>query len=78
MDELFSIPPCDSPRLAWMKKHGVTIGPNNNFVATDSDDFRYGYSLIAECSLGAGYGNTDDEAIVDLAKRSGLKLWNES
>lgn len=77
MNELFEVPHTESPRLKWIKKHRVTVH-ENIFKPTHSDDFRFAYTRRADspdaCS---GYGNTDDEAILDLAKRRGWKLWNE-
>ena len=76
MNELFDIPETKSPRLKWMEAHLIAVG-ENIFTPTHSDDFRHGYTRRADCATGSGYGNTDDEALVDLAKRQGWRLWNE-
>ena len=67
-----------SPRLLWMERHGVTVGPLK-FKPTHSDDFRFAYSVIAVGKQGSehGYGNTEDDAIIDWAKANGVRLWNE-
>lgn len=76
MNELFSdLPEVLSPRLLWIREHGVSVGPNI-FTPTHSDDFRLAYSIVAKCPAKFGYGNTEDEAIVALALANGWKLWN--
>ena len=69
----------DSPRLAWMKKYGVTVRD-----ATE-DDRAFGLEdsvlYVAECNTPreptgecpCGFGATKDEAIASL----GIPLWNE-
>lgn len=82
-DDLF--PDClqDSPRLAWMKRHGVTVRPTTMFervCIAEADDI----NAVAECLFMAsmakpngnsrhGLGPTEDEAIAAL----GIPLWNE-
>lgn len=73
-DNLFDIPEQLSPRLAWMKKHDIRINKDDNrddkriwrACGEDQDDDTF-----------EGYGSTEDEAIVDIAKKLHLKLWNE-
>lgn len=87
MKELFEIQPCDSPRLKWMKKHGVHTMHNKGVNPGDECDVT-GETLYPWCAyVGVnvfpkpegllGCGNTEDEAICELAKRRGWKLWNE-
>lgn len=59
-----------------MKHHEVTVS-KNIFTPTHSDDFRLAYSVVAKSPHGNGYGNTEDESLVDFAKRQGVRLWNE-
>lgn len=91
-DELFcsDVGKADSPRLAWMKKHGVIT------YRTPFDPFDYlaGVSENAEMTLNQrrdwfadetaqmgdtriGIGMSEDEALAELAKRRGIPLWNE-
>ena len=80
--ELFIMPPCDSPRLKWFKKHGVKFLYTTNEVG-DEDEFGnelwpvYAFTepLCKETSFGAA---TEDEALAKLAIKNGLKLWNEA
>ena len=76
MSELFLIETSESPRLKWLKKHGIATG-ENVFTPTHSDDYRYTYSRRADCAAGYGYGNSDEEAVLDLAVKQGWKLWNQ-
>ncbi len=79
-DSLFEIPEQLSPRLAWMREHGVTTRhcPGEwtcEFTGTEgpcwiaSDDFSDPLNFTS--------GDTEDEAIVALAKENGWPLWNE-
>ena len=67
-DDLF--PDCrhDSPRLAWMKRHGIRI------VATDE-------LLIGEFAATDGsataYGDSEYDALAFLAHFKGIPLWDE-
>lgn len=65
-DELFSIPPSDSPRLAWMKRHGVHTQQQAN-----------GSWYAWHNGAGDGKGDTEDEAIYAMAINAGIRLWNE-
>jgi len=65
MSELFNLPPSESPRLAWMKRHGVyTAQVRDSWMAFISD----GTSTLED---------TEDEAIVALATANGWLLWHE-
>ena len=71
MTELFDyIPESKSPRLLWMERYGVETG------GPDEDDEFWAKAYCAGIER-YGYGQTEDEAICNLAKRSGWKLWNE-
>jgi hypothetical protein len=88
MNELFTIQPQDSPMLAWLKKHRVST-KHNESIEPDEECLETGETLFPWCAfVGAntfpkpdglmGCGNTEHEAIVDLAIKRGLKLWNET
>jgi hypothetical protein len=71
----------DSPRLAWLKRHDVSVDKEWDdyfdefvFVAKimklyTGGIYRYSYMV--------GKGDTEDDALCDLAKKHGLRLWNE-
>lgn len=64
-DNLFDIPETKSPRLIWMERHGIkTQEIKGSWAATAS---------IFSCN-----GDTENDAIVSLAKKMNIKLWNES
>jgi len=71
--ELFdSLPPTLSPRLQWIEKHGVWT-KRSEFV-----DFHQPEAAWTATAAGlTGTGPTEDAAIVELAKRMGIKLWME-
>lgn len=77
----------DSPRLAWMKEHRL------HCFATDADaieDYTAGYddelAPFACCTddemyrlsyRATGFGNTEEEACDDWARKHHVKTWNE-
>ena len=65
-----------SPKLRWMERHGVTVGPLE-FKPSHPDDFRHAFSVIAEGRGFAGYGNSEQEALRNWAKAAMVRLWNE-
>lgn len=73
MNELFQITESKSPRLLWMEKHGV--------LTSTATDCAYDPPLVTNHAsatvIFVGKGETKDAAIVDLAKRMGIPLWNE-
>ena len=70
MSELFEIPNTLSPRLAWLDKHGIwTREADGNPTVSER--------WIAEAGGKKSRGADEDEAIVNLAKLMGIKLWNE-
>lgn len=72
MNELFQIPETKSPRLLWIEKHGVWTSRVKHIDAPNQSE-----AWKAEAAGHVGVGPTEDDAIVDLAKRMKLKLWNE-
>jgi len=73
MSELFNIPESKLPRLQWIDKHGVWTSPTK-FI----DDPNPRQAWTATSAGINGVGPTEDDAIVDLAKHMGIKLWMES
>lgn len=66
---LFDLPESKSPRLMWMEKHGVW---------TAEITMRGRFQWWEATSNGiTGKGATEDDAIVDLAIKLEIKLWNE-
>lgn len=92
MSELFPIEAVtqDSPRLAWMKRHGVITlhhapghcpatwfaGFQSWWPTLTSDDF-FATETGANGDSRIGEGDTEDEALAALASNAGLRLWNE-
>lgn len=75
MKELFTITPCDSPRLKWMKKYEIQTFDRGVGGSDELVDFE-------RWSAGCGESNyvdgaTEDEAIANWAKAHGVPLWNE-
>lgn len=92
-DELFPAEAVqmDSPRIIWMRKHKVLTyhslaGEDGACWFAAFDEGEYIYEDMADffCQhLGAtgdsecGEGATEDDAIAHLARRAGIRLWNE-
>lgn len=73
----------DSPRVVWMKKHGVKthncpdLAPIN-WCAWERSNYPNGdENGIPNNPELCGYGPTEDDAIADMARLTKLKLWNE-
>ena len=67
--DLFTLPETPSPRLAWMRRHGIE-------TATDLIEWIAWQPCAGEPDVEAT-GPTEDDAICELAKKLGLRLWNE-
>lgn len=90
-DLLFEVPTVLSPRLKWMASSGILTHHTEGFGETawmalmpfDKDKGKDIMTIFAEsCRLydesgQCQYGPTEDDAIVALAKKLNLKLWNE-
>lgn len=74
MSELFEIPETLSPRLEWMRKHGIEV-MDDAFDAFEGRD-RWIAFLGPDPGVNE-YGETKDEALARLAARLEIKLWNE-
>lgn len=88
MNELFPAEAVamDSPRLAWMKRHDVrihhspTLCPDSPFCVWLPSNDAYpdlGAKGVPNNPSECGYGITEGDALEELAKLNGLKLWNE-
>lgn len=86
-DELFTIELQDSPRLAWLKNHEVKIIRNQG-VSPGDECPESGEPIYPWCAFVGesefpkpdgwmGCGDSEHEAIVDLAIKRGWRLWNE-
>ena len=69
MNELFQIEETKSPRLKWLDQHGVWTAE-----ITLRGKFQWWEATAAGI---IGKGETEDAAIVELAKNMEIKLWNE-
>ena len=80
-DELFDVSSVqqDSPRLAWCKKHNVQklYSPGECWKPWSAWVGDLGDCLSMYGDHGVGVGDTEDEALADLANKRGIKLWNE-
>lgn len=70
-DLLFDAPEQPSPRLAWMRKHNI-------HVRRDPEEGEWVASTQGPTGVNYwGFGETEDEAMAELALKRGWKLWNE-
>ena len=69
MSELFQIEETKSLRLQWMDFHGVRT--------SEIHSHNPNAAWKAEAAGHDVFGPTEDAAIVELAKKMGIKLWNE-
>lgn len=79
MSELFDLPESKSPRLQWMERHGITVrryGPHDCGKPGWQDNEWFAMGKV-HLNYEIGYGDTEDEAITQLALKLGIKLWNE-
>lgn len=74
MSELFQIEETLSPRLKWMRENQIET-ESDAFDAYTGEDrwIAYRYEDFGDNE----FGDTEDEAIVALAKKLNVKLWNE-
>lgn len=76
--ELFTVPPCASPRLKWLRGHGV-----ETYCSGKSEDFdgqpwnAWDNQSGLRPPLDAETGATEHDAIVALAIKRGWRLWGE-
>ena len=91
MNELFPVTDDPSPRLRWLRAHQVQTRHFPEVTPGDEDEFgneQYPWlAAVGELDGATGFhlatsnrvgvGQTEHEAIVDLALKRGWKLWNE-
>ena len=75
MTELFDLPETKSPRLIWMKRHGIKVSPSRTHGPSHKHWMAYRHN--EDFISASGYGETEDDAITSLAVKLGLRLWNE-
>lgn len=78
----------DSPRLVWSKKHAIRThhaehmcGPEDEPYCCwlpDNDAKQDLGRPIPDNADDCGYGKTEEQAMVALAQRHGIPLWNEA
>lgn len=83
MNELFDIEETPSPRLLWMRRHKVQTHRSPSipeggepWAAWMMDDCDLG-SVLPPSEEDCGLSETEDEAIVALAKIKRIPLWDE-
>jgi len=79
-ENLFDLNESLSPRLAWMRSRGVELKEHPSKPEPGAEDdlgqeLHRWYAVVGGVSIG---GSTPDEAIVNLCKYKGWRLWNES
>ena len=76
--ELFEIPVSESPRRLWLKKHRISTH-RSDCVPDDEEPWNAWVGDLAEAieDGSVGTGATEDDAVCDLAKMLGIRLWNE-
>jgi len=85
MDTLFDIPDSPSPKKVWMDRHDYKVQRNKNMQAGeepfDAWDAGLGVdpydAFSKEGPYGMQSGESEDEALVNLALMQGIPLWNE-
>lgn len=77
----FNLPDSPSPRLAWLNKHGVQTEQSPKHMIGDEDEFGNRvfawHAMIGDDAQTSVGGDTEQDAICNLAKIKGWKLWNE-
>lgn len=78
-EELFILPETLSPRLAWMRKHGITTMP-----PADNDQEQDWLAWRKSDEIGdlppmdkVGEGGTENDALLDLAAKLNIKDWRQ-
>jgi len=71
MSDLFNLPESKSPRLLWLEANRIRVDFH------EGEHIAHLPGFFAYNEKAGAFGNTEDEAICELAKRLGLRLWNE-
>lgn len=69
MTDLFTIPESKSPRLLWMERHGITTKEYNGKW--------HAIKRLSPKHVRITGGDTEDAALMAMAFKLKLKLWNE-
>ena len=74
-DELFSPSEVasDSPKLRWMKRHGITLYSRPTGDKTDAPNEQW----LAMKGWFRAYGPDEDSALIDLAEMLDIADWRE-
>jgi hypothetical protein len=85
VSDLFHIEESLSPRLKWMQEHKVCTEFEETAVTRPKDYPWEAYSHVDDLDDDEddptpyyGWGATEEEAIVDFARKNNLRLWNET
>ena len=73
LESLFDSAESLSPRLAWMRKHGIMIDSD---YRDDWDGEERPFIAYVPYKVQA-FGDTEDEALSALASKLNIKMWNE-
>lgn len=78
-DELFNPKDVtmDSPKLAWMKKHGIVTDEDKHHTEDSEDDRWYAITRHPDGKRIVGTGATEHDALADWSIKRGVRLWNE-
>lgn len=87
MSELFPIEETLSPRIKWMRHHQIEVvdsgldhEPGDQCEITGNRMYRFWAfqgGKQTKTQIAEAGGDTEDDAIVALAKKLNLKLWSE-
>jgi hypothetical protein len=80
MTGLFNMPESLSPRLQWMRTHGiVTMPPADNDQEQDWLAWRKADEIGDLPPMDrVGEGGTENDALVDLARKLGIRDWRKA
>lgn len=89
MNELFPVEEVLSPRLQWLKDNCISVIDNGSYFEPGAECPETGATIHRYCAHPypagtklfdervTGWGDTEYEAIVAVAKKLSLRLWNE-
>lgn len=88
-----TLPESKSPRLLWMERHGflthhaphmddeddrwMAIIPSLEDRGKEIGEIMESGCRYYEEYVGIGYGKTEEDAMIALCEKKGIKLWNE-
>jgi ethanolamine utilization protein EutQ (cupin superfamily) len=78
-ENLFDIPESESPRLKWMKKHGIKTFCSGKAQDFDGKPWNCWTGDLCEAmeSNTLAIGETEADTIAAWAKINNVRLWNE-